>query len=118
MVVFVSLERVDVKYGVLPGEICALQCVLDRVSLRIIGGDDFETSLLFDVTLDYLDYSLNFPFVLRSGYAFGISIGLAPRRVMRTIQLFPSFVSSPLLTSTKRQQTWVLTMCTVSSLEL
>jgi hypothetical protein len=41
IVLFVSLEGIDVGRGVLPGEACSFQ---DRVPLGVVGGDGFEYS--------------------------------------------------------------------------
>ena len=42
VVFFVPLEGVDVEHRVRPDEICGPQRVFYRVSLRVVGGDDFE----------------------------------------------------------------------------
>ena len=66
VVLFVSLEGVDVEYGVLPGEAFGLQGVLDRIALGVVGSDDSEFCPFVDVTTGYLHGGFDFSFVLSS----------------------------------------------------
>ena len=75
MIFFVSLERVDVEHRVFPGETCRLECVLDRVSLGVVRGDDLELSALLDVPCGYEDCSSDFALVLRRTRTFNVSDG-------------------------------------------
>ena len=64
VVTLVSLKRVDVEYGIFPGEVCRFQRGLDRVPLSVVGGDDLEFPPFSDVTTSYLHDSTDFSFVL------------------------------------------------------
>ena len=64
MVFLVSLERVDVEYGVFPDETCGFERVLNRIPLGVIWSDDLEFLPLPEVSSGYTDCSLDFTFVL------------------------------------------------------
>ena len=64
MVLFVSLEGVDVEYRVFPCQAGGFQRILDRAPLGIVGSDDFKVFLFLDVTTGYLHHSFDLPLVL------------------------------------------------------
>ena len=72
VVFLVSLERVDIEHGVFPSETRGLECVLDRVSLGIIWGDNLEFLLLPDVPFSYTDCGFDLALVLSGGRVFTI----------------------------------------------
>ena len=104
VVFLVSLERVDIEHCIFPGESCHLECILDRVSLSVVRGDDLEIFALLDVLFGYANCGFDFTLVLRRCAFSASATGWCLGRVARTIQLSPFLISSPLLTSTKRQQ--------------
>ena len=111
VVFLVSLERVDVEYGVFPNETSGFERVLDRVSLGVIWGDNLEFSPLLHVPVGYIDRSLDFAFVLSDGLIFSTGGGAqVGGEALRTVQLKPVLTSFPSLTSTKRQQAgdWIV----------
>jgi len=117
VVPFISLKRVDVEYGVFPGEVCCFQRGLDRVPLGVVGGDDLEFLPFSHVTTDYLRDGPDFSFVLSGRWVSATHDGFVFWRGRRTTQLSPFLVSSPSLTSTKRQQATVRMGCVVPSFE-
>ena len=102
VVLFVTLEGVDVENRILPSEIRGLQGALDRVALGIIGSDNLERFSFSDVAPGHLNRSFHFSLVLGKH----ASARTTNFRVSgtRTVQLTPFLISFPLLTSTKRQQ--------------
>ena len=107
MVFFVSLEGIDVEHSVLPGETCGLQRVFDRVSLSVVGSDDFELPLFLNVTSSDLYGGLDLSLVLKQWIGVSHKVQGFWRVTRRTTQLTPFLISFPLLTSTKRQQVGV-----------
>jgi len=118
VVALVSLKRIDVEHRVFPGEVCSFQRGLDRVPLGVVGGDDLEFLPFSHVTTDYLRDGSDFPFVLNGRWMSATHDRFIFWRDRRTTQLNPFLVSSPSLTSTKRQQATVRMGCTVLSFEL
>ena len=117
VVALVSLKRVDVEHGVFPGEVCRFQRGLDRVPLGVVGGDDLEFLPFSHVATDYLRDGPNFSFVLSGRWVSATHDRFVSWRGRRTTQLNPFLVSSPSLTSTKRQQATVRMGCAVPSFE-
>ena len=64
VVFFVSLERVDVEYGVFPRDASGSQRSFDRVSLGVVRGDDLEVFSFIDISTGDLDRSFDLSFVL------------------------------------------------------
>ena len=64
MVLFVTLERVNVEYRILPGEFRDLQGALDRVALSVVRSDDLERFSFSDVAPGYLNDGFHFSLVL------------------------------------------------------
>lgn len=117
VIFFVSLKRVNVEDGVLPGEICGLERLLDRVSLSIVGGNDLEAFAFSYIAFRYSDCCLDLALVLRGQQVFSVSQRSVLGRIVRTVQLTPCLSCLPLLTSTKRQQVLLMMSCTVWSFE-
>ena len=65
MVRFIPLERVNVEDGVRPGETCALELVLNGVSLGVVRGNDLELFVLLFIKLCDMDCGFDFAVVLR-----------------------------------------------------
>lgn len=118
VIFLVPLEGVDVEHRVFPGETRVLERVLDGVSLSVIRSDDFEFFELSEVAFSDFNCGLDFTFVLNNGQILSAcAMDPCSEGAIITVQLTPILTSSPLLTSTKRQQVGVRILCSVRRFE-
>ena len=104
MVFFISLERVNVKHCVFPDDVRILERVFYRISLSVVRSDDSEVFAFVEVTGGDSNCGFDFAFILNEGKTFSMCGGPVFGKAAHTVQLTPLLTSSPLRTSTKRQQ--------------